>query len=236
MITYKPMNNYESLAGTSNTGLCNQMFQVASTIGIAVKHGYDWSVPRWVHPFSGVFYLHDKGMKVVKVPWGYHDIEIKDNRSLNGYMQSERYFDHCSELIRGLFSFKERLVTASNFISVHVRRGDYNKDHHTLLGREYYDKALSLLPSLPVYVFTDAPQVAKEVVPSYDQLFYGDPFYDLNLMTHASHHVIANSSFSWWGAWLANAGTVVAPKIWFGPKKSKWDTKDIYCKGWRVIC
>lgn len=232
MITYKPMNNYRSIAGTSNTGLCNQMFQVASTVGIALRNSHKWCVPEWVHPFKEMPTCR-KWYRTVKVPWEYENVRVKDNRALKGYMQSEKYFDHCAGLIRQLFTFKEELVVCNDFISVHVRRGDYRWANYNMLGREYYDRALSLLPDLPIYVFTDDPEAAKKAVPAYDKIFSGDPFYDLNLMTYAKYAVIANSSFSWWGAWLSNA-SVISPAEWFGPA-SRYDAKDIYCKDWEVI-
>ncbi len=62
---------------------------------------------------------------------------------------------------------------------------------------------------------------------------------DLYLMAHCKHHIIANSSFSWWGAWLkklfvANPGCVIAPYPWFGPQ-SKNDTADLYCSDWKKL-
>ena len=63
-----------------------------------------------------------------------------------------------------------------------------------------------------------------------------DRYTDLCLMTLCSGAIIANSSMSWWGAWLQNGrGKVVAPKKWFGPAYPNNDTKDLYCKGWIVL-
>ena len=55
------------------------------------------------------------------------------------------------------------------------------------------------------------------------------------LMSLCKSHIIANSSFSWWGAWLSNSRDVVAPSTWFGPNNAHLDTKDLYCKGWTLI-
>ena len=63
----------------------------------------------------------------------------------------------------------------------------------------------------------------------------GDQYIDMCLMTLCQHHIIANSSFSWWGAWLSDSDDVVAPSKWFGEDNSDKDTKDLYVKGWQVI-
>ena len=62
-----------------------------------------------------------------------------------------------------------------------------------------------------------------------------DNLVDMCLMTMCSFHVIANSSFSWWGAWLAKSEKVIAPSKWFGPDNQHLDTTDLYCEGWIVI-
>ena len=232
MITYKPVTDYSKGIGKLNTGLGNQMFQVASTIGIAIKNNQEWALPEWEHPF-GDFPITDKKYKLRKVSWGYHDVVVRRNTSLCGYMQSEKYFKHCEDLIRVLFALPSAEYRG-DFIAVHVRRGDYNGSHHTLLDSDYYNRALSLLPKLPIFVFTDDPAAALRTVPRADSLLDGDPFDDFNLMTRAKHHIIANSSFSWWAAWLANSEKVIAPRDWFGPKKP-WPTEDIYCENWIVI-
>ena len=61
------------------------------------------------------------------------------------------------------------------------------------------------------------------------------PYVDMCLMSLCEAHIIANSSFSWWGAWLANSQMVVAPSIWFGPNNAHLDTKDLYCPHWNII-
>ena len=61
------------------------------------------------------------------------------------------------------------------------------------------------------------------------------PYHDLYLMSLCSDFIIANSTFSWWGAWLANRGTVVAPKKWFGPNNQHLSTKDLYPVSWKII-
>jgi hypothetical protein len=218
----------------------NQLFQVASTIGVATKNGCDWGFPEWDNPFSGVFFNAPEGRyRTVKVPWGYHQLTFdpKDNISLQGYMQSEKYFKHCESLIRMKFTFTTPPTPAhDDFISVHLRRGDYDGQSHAILGMDYYKRALAKLPDRPIYVFTDDEEAGRSMFPEpvYVSPQGTDPWMDIAMMTKASYHIIANSSFSWWGAWLSQSDKVIAPKEWFGIKKN-WDTSDIYCKTWEII-
>ena len=84
-------------------------------------------------------------------------------------------------------------------------------------------------------IFSDDTDWCKEQKLFEDDRFAiaegGNQFYDMCLMTMCDDFIIANSSFSWWGAWLGNRGKVVAPKTWFG-KNLNHDTKDLYCENW----
>ena len=149
-------------------------------------------------------------------------------------------------------------------IMLHVRRGDPNlvdprgfkwayvncSDQHPVQPLEYYEKALAQFDDeQPVIVFSDSPEWVKE-----QEFFAGDrffisepeekyedgsytPYIDLCLMSLCSHAIIANSSMSWWGAWLQSNPNkkVIAPKMWFGPAYADKDTKDLYCSDWIVL-
>jgi hypothetical protein len=158
-------------------------------------------------------------------------VNCPDNIDLFGYYQTEKYFKHIEDEIRKDFTFSEELrVNCSGFIgtfdteviSLHVRRGDYvTNPNHPVQPLEYYEKALSLLPpDLPVLVFSDDFKWCDE-----QEFFDNERFMisqessvdaDLCIMSFCDYHIIANSSFSWWGAWLANSKKVIAPKNWFG--------------------
>jgi hypothetical protein len=182
---------------------------------------------------------------------------ISDGTDIRGYFQSERYFSHIrNELINCEFKFKSNIDTRVNSIwssyfegasvcSIHIRCGDYKRlaDTHYNLGIEYYSKALSLVPKCDLYaVFSDDLILASDLISSisgspigkfiYPDFDYGE---SLSLMSRCDHHIIANSSYSWWGSWLSrNTGTTIAPKNWFGPAGPKsWNS--IYCKKWIVI-
>ena len=150
-----------------------------------------------------------------------------DNVDLFGYFQTEKYFKHIEDEIRSDFTFKEDLLKlcksfiTEDTISLHIRRGDYVLNpNHPVQPMSYYEQALAELPELPVIIFSDDSEWCKE-----QELFSDDRFIvaegnstdcDLCLMSLCKYHIIANSSFSWWGAWLANSKKVIAPKNWFG--------------------
>jgi len=158
--------------------------------------------------------------------------QCPDNIDLFGYYQTEKYFKHIENEIREDFSFdSELLETCNSFlqqvsdqekISLHVRRGDYvvNPNHPTQT-LEFYAKAIAKLPKdIPIIVFSDDSDWCKQ-----QELFSSDRFMisennstdaDLCLMSLCDYHIIANSSFSWWGAWLAKSKKVYAPQNWFG--------------------
>jgi hypothetical protein len=127
----------------------------------------------------------------------------------------------------------------SNYTSLHVRRVDYvqKAGFHPPCSIEYYEKALSMIEG-NVLVFSDDLDWCKET-------FLGDRFtfisgnrdyQDLFLMSMCKNNIIANSTFSWWGAWLnTNLNKkVIAPSEWFGPHL-KESSDDIYPNTWEVI-
>ena len=149
-------------------------------------------------------------------------------------------------------------------IFLHVRRGDPGladkrgfkwayvnlQSTHPVQPLEYYEKALAEFDDkLPVVVFSDSINWVKE-----QPFFQGDrfmfsepedkhtdgalvPYLDMCLMSLCDHAIIANSSMSWWGAWLIQNPNkkVVAPNMWFGSDYADKNTKDLYCKNWKVI-
>lgn len=178
--------------------------------------------------------------------------QCPDNISLYGYFQSEKYFKHIENDIREAFIFVDEIkepteeAFKSNFgemdvVSVHIRRGDYlNTSHHPVQSLEYYSEGLSYVPSdIPVIIFSDDIKWCKE-----QELFQNDRFVfsennstgvDLCLQSLCTYHIIANSSFSWWGAWLANSKNVISPKKWFAGEYINHVTKDLYLSHWKII-
>jgi hypothetical protein len=170
--------------------------------------------------------------------------------SLEGYFQSEKYFKHIRNDILKDFEFrdeilnpaKESISQLNSPIALHIRRTDYTTNpNHTVLELAYYEEALKLFDdNVEVIIFSDDPQWCME-----QKLFESDRFMvsesgnhymDLCLMTLCSGHITANSSFSWWGAWLSNSEKIIAPSGWFkGSQNEHLDTKDITPESWIVI-
>jgi len=171
--------------------------------------------------------------------------------TLYGFFQTERYFKHCAKEIRQNFTFKKYIIDECKEIveecfeepiALHIRRGDFliNSDNHYNQTLDYYKKSLSKFDlKRQVVIFSDDPKWCMEQDLFNSERFLvseaAGPYHDLYLMTQCSDFIIANSSFSWWGAWLANTGKVIAPSKWFGPNNTHLNTKDLYCQGWEVI-
>lgn len=176
--------------------------------------------------------------------------ECPDWVSIQGFFQTEKYFKHIRDELLKDFEFRDEILEPSqktmsywkNPIALHIRRTDYTTNpNHTALSMDYYEKALSKFDeSSEVIIFSDEPQWCME-----QKLFESDRFMisetgnnymDMCLMTLCSGHIIANSSFSWWGAWLSSSQKVVAPSGWFnGSNNEHLDTKDIIPESWNVI-
>lgn len=174
---------------------------------------------------------------IIKYPFKYIPLEYKNNYEYEGYFQSEEYFKHKRSELLNLFRPNKQIIqiidnysNIYNNISLHVRRNDYVKLYpqiHVPQELEYYKKALDMLPKdLTVVVFSDDIEWCKNNF--IDDRFIFIDEYDyicIYLMAKMKYHIIANSSFSWWGAWLCNINEkkIIAPKNWFGGKKKGFD-------------
>lgn len=169
---------------------------------------------------------------------------IQGSAYLEGYWQNERYFAHRAGAVRHDFTFPElshapalavaeKIQAAGNAVCVHIRRGDYISSPaaqavHGTASPAYYETAIARLmadaPGARLFFFSDdmawvehifqkyAPFSTFAAIPEHET----SPWNDMHLMSLCRHHIIANSSFSWWGAWLASGhGAVYAPKRWF---------------------
>tara|TARA_B100001142_G_scaffold136269_1_gene137707 strand:- start:14505 stop:15317 length:813 start_codon:yes stop_codon:yes gene_type:complete len=176
--------------------------------------------------------------------------ECPDWVNLFGFYQTEKYFKNIEDEIRQDFEFideyhkpcVEMIAGVENPVAIHIRRGDFlkNSGNHHNLSITYYEKALSMFDAdRNVVIFSDDPQWCKDQKVFSDDRFLvsegNSSYVDLCLMSLCSDFIIANSTFSWWGAWLANRGKVIAPSVWFGPNNAHLDIKDLYPEGWEVV-
>ncbi len=173
---------------------------------------------------------------------------------LDGYFQSEKYFATYADTIRQDFSLKtslsqkaqgylQRIEEAIASVAVHVRRGDYVSDpvtraFHGNCSWEYYEHAMRLMRErageVQFFFFSDEPQWLRERQMNGVIVEGLSPQEDMFLMSRCKHQIIANSSFSWWGAWLNRhpEKLVIAPRRWFANEKMEQQTGDLIPDGW----
>ena len=177
------------------------------------------------------------------------------SRYLIGYWQSEAYFSEINAQIREDFTFpvldaENQLIAdkieATNAVSLHVRMGDYVNHplHGGICTLEFYRKAINIIScevSNPqFFVFSNDINLCQSNL-QLDNAIYvignsgANSFKDMHLMSLCKHNIIANSSFSWWGAWLNNNSDkiVVAPAKWFND--SQINTSDLLPATWMKI-
>ena len=169
--------------------------------------------------------------------------------TIQGFFQTEKYFKHIKQELKLDFTFKDDIQNPcvdmisqlDNPVALHIRRTDYiTNPNHTCLGLDYYERALNIFPNQTVLIFSDDPQWCQNQELFEDDRFMisdnDDQYIDMCLMTMCKGHIIANSSFSWWGAWLSKSRKIIAPSGWFeGSNNSHLDTSDIYCSEWTVL-
>ena len=272
-----------------NGRLGNQMFQYAALRGIADKRGYEWKIPPEDYQHTANYGLFEtfEMSNVKKENIGFVNgqsvqendhcfipeffTECPDDISLDGFFQTEKYFNHISDQIRQDYTFKKGyLEPCKQYIDsldkppifLHVRQADNigREQFHPILPISYFEECLQEFPEdTPCFVFTDDLTWCKsqdyfkqdrflfnENVQRYGYVSMDGlgkmqntllPQVDLCLMSLCSGAIIANSSFSWWGAWLQNnRGKVIAPnpKKWFGTSMTHLDTSDIIPERWTI--
>lgn len=198
---------------------------------------------------------------IVDPDFGYSsDIDNAPASSyLAGYWQSEKYFEKHSAEIKEDFTFKNKLsgcnlelkqrIDESNSVCIHIRRGDYVSNKitfsvHGVCSLDYYYSAIKYvsdrMTSPTFFVFSDDMVWVKGNLKFESPVIYVDnnknidSHFDLQLMSLCKHNIIANSSFSWWGAWLNSNPDkiVIAPRSWFSGKET---SPDLIPKEWITL-
>lgn len=187
--------------------------------------------------------LFADGSKYVKEEYrafNPHILQTKDDAYLDGYWQNEKYFIDIRHILLEDFTLSNPLkganeriaqkISETDAVSMHVRRQDYindplTKERYVQLTKQYYDKALTIIHSEvknpTLFIFSDDISWIKENMAFPFKTVYVEgnmnaPHEDIHLMSLCKHHVTANSSFSWWGAWLSTNTDkiVVTPRKW----------------------
>lgn len=209
----------------------------------------DEILKKYLSNYSGRFFW-------VEEPLGIYNEGVFEtkNCAFVGYWQTEKYFKNIRNVLLEDFSFKHgdvkfeqlkrELGKNPQYVSVHIRRGDYLQNpeiYGNLAETNYYKEAMEYINAKvdnPVYVyFSDEIQWVKERFDYNNAIFIEDSmfddycmWYDMCLMSCCAHNILANSSFSWWGAWLNKNEDkiVVSPEIWF----KNATMQDVWCDGW----
>lgn len=175
---------------------------------------------------------------------------------LDGYWQSWKYFQDIEQEIKKTFQFKneltgtnkqiEKQIQNTNSVSIHIRRGDYVKlqgIYGNICTMEYYNQAINLINQIvqrpTFYFFSNDIEWVKKTFGNKDNYVYIEEngenkgYIDMRLMSTCKHQIIANSSFSWWAAYLNNnvERKVICPSRWVNTK----ETPDVYCNEWILI-
>lgn len=179
---------------------------------------------------------------------------------LEGYWQTEKYFKDVADVIRNEFTLKDEYfvdgkeitqkIKSCGAVSLHIRRGDYvtsatTNKFHGICSLDYYEKAIKYIADSVknpyFFVFSDDIEWVKQNLKINHPVEYVSDrvlkdYEELILMSYCKHNIIANSSFSWWGAWLNSnpEKIVIAPKQWFAD--ASVDTSDVVPESWiRII-
>jgi hypothetical protein len=184
-------------------------------------------------------------------------LKLPDNVCIEGYWQCDKYFKDIDYIIRKEFALKHEpnapnrkiseTIAREEAVSIHVRRGDYvantiTNKHHGTCPQDYYNAAIKIIDDRVrhphFFIFSDDPDWVKKnlklICPAtfVDHNGLEKAYEDMRLMSLCKHHIIANSSFSWWGAWLNknHDKIVIAPKKWFNDESI--NTNDLIPEEW----
>jgi hypothetical protein len=180
-------------------------------------------------------------------------LKIKDQTNIVGYLQTEKYFYRISEKIKSVLSFKDDILNSAKnlllkfkdkeLVSLHIRRGDYLAlpNHHPVCNTEYIQNAIKQFSESSIFIIcSDDLDWCRSFFKDKKRFVIinsGSSYIDLCVLSLCDHHIIANSSFSWWSSYLSNNiyKKIIAPKLWFGSKYLNLNTKDLYTSNMLII-
>tara|TARA_B110000285_G_C15112407_1_gene611937 strand:- start:350 stop:1180 length:831 start_codon:yes stop_codon:yes gene_type:complete len=263
-------------------GLGNQLFQIFALMGYCIENKCNYIFPKnmqiwdkYRHPYWDSFLcelnknvkpnkLIDLFIEYIEPNYQYNELPIfTGHTKLNGYFQSDLYFNTHFEKICNILSIREKqsnikdkYIHYENTISLHFRMGDFvNPHHHPIMSDSYYVNSLNHLikktnrEEWNVYYACEKEDDnvvlirinnIKEKLKHLTFIKIPNELEDweqMLLMSCCSHNIIANSSFSWWSAYLNNnkEKIVCYPSVWFGPAKKSLNLKDLHPEEWVKI-
>jgi hypothetical protein len=241
-----------------NGNLGNKLFQLWSLVGVAkeLKHNVAFPASEIYDYFDGSFTVHTVPLDLeYKEPaFNFTPVEIDtvEGATLNGYFQSERYWSRCEKELRKMFTFKKTFVNETKdklpglfnkeVICISIRRGDFvgNKTYYQLPITYYLGALLTEFPDFQtkynLLVLSDDPDYCKAHFDCLDNVYYGadlNAFEQLCLGSLAQYHIISNSTFSWWTAYLSKSKKVIRPKHNFGEEYRKTHPEHDYWPEWK---
>ena len=245
-------------------GLGNQMFMIAAQTAYAKHFGKDICLVNPFDEDFNVHYRlctkeeFEKSRNQICYIMRYSDIFWKNEKCsttdpLFSYFQNEHFFAPYVDQVREMFKFTKPLsktametaekIKNNNSVSIHIRRTDYIKQRYPIMSLQYYENGADYIQkhtNEPIHLFVfsdDIPWVKENFTSKYPfTIVQGNKdTVDMHLMSLCKHNIIANSSFSWWGAWLNENPNkiVVAPDIWLY-EDERWG-KDIRLKDWIIL-
>lgn len=236
--------------------LGNQMFMIANCIAHALKHGVEYKIPRQGHspelpemPFTHLpewTPADGLGAPYVEEEFGvYHEIPYWPKMRMGGYFQSEKYFKEYRKEILDAFRIP---YIFTDGVSLHVRRTDYlnHPTKHPVVNHDYFTQALKIFTEKgynTFTVFSDDIQWAKDYfTPTFPDLKFNyidrnpDGRVNMGLMSGYAHNIIANSTYSWWAAWLnQNPDKIIitpSEDNWFGEGNKHLKVTDVIPLEW----
>jgi hypothetical protein len=244
---FATIEEIESFKRTSLTPLARGISRVGRRFGV-------------LPPSTSDFYQNARVIKENGLRFDPSVVESRGNLYLDGYWQSEKYFSPIREILLREFSFLHepdarnralaQEIQSVESVSLHIRRGDYasnalTQQVHGLCSMDYYRKAVAYIaqrvPDCRLYLFSDDHSWVRENLRFERPLTLIDHndasrnYEDLRLMSLCRHNIVANSSFSWWGAWLNvnPARIVLSPERWFSDPAL--DSSDLIPESWTKV-
>lgn len=248
-------NSFLNITDATGYTLRNYELGIFPIVSVIQNEEKYFGKTRWSRiraKFARIKYVGERSFKFMP-----EILDLSGNLYLEGFWQTEKYFLSIENSIKKDLTFLPSLnvvnakiaqqINLCNAVSIHIRRTDYVGEgvvatYHNLCSLTYYYDAIELIvktvPDAVFFLFSDDIEWVKQnlliLFPHYfiDHNHVNESYVDMQLMSMCKHHIIANSSFSWWGAWLNNYPNkiVIAPKKWFN--NPEIDTSDIVPESW----